>query len=222
MRCTVVLEFDDGDSTALRRVELTRLYRDVADPKPGDIGLSLAEGKTLLQTVQQEFAMAQIQQFCELRRTCRACGAPRRRHDSHCSELKTTLGKVFYCRERWKACDCGADESRYVSPLKNYLPESSTGELERGISLPLRRLFRRPVDGFWIRLTSAECCSMSIKRLHRSHMAASRRPARSSNCGTYLCAFEAGYGRVKPNVGKSLVKSSASCSLCESKVTQLR
>src|SRR6202051_716371 len=40
--------------------------------------------------------------------------------------------------------------------------------------------------------------------------------------GTYLCAFEAGYGRVKPNVGKWLVKSSASCSLCESKVTQLR
>jgi len=196
MRCTVVLEFDDGDSTALRRVELTRLYRDVADPKPGDIGLSLAEGKTLLQTVQQEFAMAQIQQFCELRRTCRACGAPRRRHDSHCSELKTTLGKVFYCRERWKACDCGADESRYVSPLKNYLPESSTGELERGISLPLRRLFRMPVDGFWIGLTSAECCSMSIKRSHRSHTAASRRPTRPSNCGTYLCAFEAGYGRV--------------------------
>src|ERR1700694_745217 len=66
------------DSPAWRRVELTRLYRDVADPKPGDVGLSLAEGKTLLQTVQQEFAMAQIQQFCELRRTCRACGAARR------------------------------------------------------------------------------------------------------------------------------------------------
>ena len=147
MRCTVVLEFDDGDSTALRRVELTRLYRDVADPKPGDVGLFLAEGKTLLQTVQQEFAMAQIQQFCELRRTCRACGAPRRRHDSHCSELKTTLGKVFYCRERWKACDCGADESRYVSPLKNYLPESSTGELRwlhatLGASMPYRQAMR--------------------------------------------------------------------------------
>jgi hypothetical protein len=82
MRCTVVLEFDDGDSTALRRVELTRLYRDVADPKPGDLGLSLPEGKTLLQTVRQEFATAQIQQFCELRRTCRACGASRRRHEA--------------------------------------------------------------------------------------------------------------------------------------------
>jgi len=42
--------------------------------------------------------MAQIQKFCELRRTCRTCGAPRRRHDSHCPELKTTLGKVFYGR----------------------------------------------------------------------------------------------------------------------------
>jgi hypothetical protein len=52
--------------------------------------------------------------------------------------------EVFYCRERWKACNCGADESRYVSPLKNYLPETSTGELRwlhatLGASMPYRQ-----------------------------------------------------------------------------------
>jgi len=35
-----------------------------------------------METVRQEFATAQIQQFCELRRTCRACGASRRRHEA--------------------------------------------------------------------------------------------------------------------------------------------
>jgi hypothetical protein len=65
-------------------------------------------------------------------------------HDSHCSELKTALGKVFYCRERWKACNCGADGARYVSPHKNYLTEASTGELrwlhaELGATMPYRQ-----------------------------------------------------------------------------------
>ena len=77
MRCTVVLEFDDGESTTLRRVELTRLHRDLAKAEPGDVGLSLAEWKTLLQTVQQEFAMAQIQQFCSCANVPRVwCVAP--------------------------------------------------------------------------------------------------------------------------------------------------
>ncbi|SOE54326.1 hypothetical protein SAMN05446635_0698 [Burkholderia sp. OK233] len=144
MQCTVVLEFDDGDSNTWRRVELMRLHRDPAKAESGDVGLSLDDVKTLLQTVQQEFTTAQIQQFCERRRRCRVCVVSRRRHDSHGSELKTTLGKVFYCRERWNACNCGADESRYVSPLKNFLPESSTGELRWlhatvGASMPYRQ-----------------------------------------------------------------------------------
>jgi hypothetical protein len=45
VRCTVVLEFDDDDSTTLRRVELTRLQQEIAKAEPGDGGLSLAEGK---------------------------------------------------------------------------------------------------------------------------------------------------------------------------------
>ena len=48
--------------------------------------------------------VAQLGQFCEQRRTCQACGAVRRLHDSHCSNLKTIFGAAFYCRDRWKAC----------------------------------------------------------------------------------------------------------------------
>ena len=144
MRCTVVLEFDDGDATVSRRVELMKLHRNVANPDPGDAGLTLADGKTLLQTIQQEFTNAQLEKFCELRQRCEKCGVLRRRHDSHCSELKTTLGKVFYCRERWKACKCGADGAGYISPMKDYVPESSTGELQwlhatLGASMPYRQ-----------------------------------------------------------------------------------
>ncbi len=75
------------------------------------------------------------------------CGVLRRLHDSHCSELKTTLGKGFYCRDRWKACKCSADASRYVSPLMNYSTDANTGDLpwlhaEFGATTPKRVMDR--------------------------------------------------------------------------------
>ena len=147
MRCTVVLEFDDGDGADVRRVELMRLHRDSADPNAGDVGISLAEGKTLVQSVQQEFVVAQLGRYCAKRRPCPACGTVRRLHDGHCVSVKTVFGAAFYCRERWKACGCGADHSRYVSPLKGYLPESTTGELRwlhasLGAMMPYRQALR--------------------------------------------------------------------------------
>jgi hypothetical protein len=147
MRCAIVLEFDNGDGSVGKRVEVMRFHRPVEDQTPGDVGLSLAEGKSLLNCVQQEFVVGQIERFCASRRSCVGCGLQRRLHDSHCSELKTPLGKVFYCRERWKACNCGADGSRYVSPLKDYLTEASTGELrwlhaELGATMPYRQAKR--------------------------------------------------------------------------------
>jgi len=128
----------------MKRIELVRFHRLIEDQTPGDVGLSLAEGKSLLNCVQQEFVVEQIERFCASRRSCFVCGVQRRLHDSHCSELKTALGKIFYCRERWKACNCGADGSRYVSPLKNYLTEASTGELrwlhaQLGATMPYRQ-----------------------------------------------------------------------------------
>jgi hypothetical protein len=144
MRCTIVLEFDNGDGSVVKRVEVMRFHRPTEDQTPGDVGLSLAEGKSLLNCVQQEFVVEQIERFCASRRTCVGCGVQHRLHDSHCSEVRTALGKVFYCRERWKACYCGADGSRYISPLKNYLTEASTGELrwlhaELGTTMPYRQ-----------------------------------------------------------------------------------
>jgi hypothetical protein len=150
MRRTVVLEFDDGDGTAGKRIEVMRFHRSTEKPTAGDVGLSLAEGQSLVGCVQQEFVVEQLERYCSSRRTCASCGASRRLHDSRCSELKTTLGGVFYCRERWKACRCGADDSRYVSPLKSYLTDASTGELrwlhaELGATMPYRQA-RRVMD----------------------------------------------------------------------------
>lgn len=145
MRCLVVLEFDAGEvGQPPRRVELMRFHRNTTRPRPGDVGMTLEEGKTLLLAVQQELVIERIVQFCEQRRMCPRCQAPRRLHDAHCSEVKTLFGNISYCRERWKACACGADHTRYVSPLKEYLPAASNPELRwlhatLGAMLPYRQ-----------------------------------------------------------------------------------
>lgn len=45
MRCTIVLDFDNGDGRVVKRVEVMRFHRAVEEQTPGDVGLSLAEGK---------------------------------------------------------------------------------------------------------------------------------------------------------------------------------
>ncbi|MDQ0138462.1 hypothetical protein J2T05_000035 [Cupriavidus necator] len=146
MRCTIVLEFDDGQGTVVKRVELMRFHRAECGAC-GDVGLTLEEGKSFVNCVQQDFVNEQIARYCASQRPCKACGTLRREHDEHCTELKTTLGKVYYVRPRWKACKCGADKSRYVSPLKSFFDEASTAELrwlhaELGATMPYRQAMR--------------------------------------------------------------------------------
>jgi hypothetical protein len=39
MRCTIVLEFDNGDGSVVKRVEVMGFHRPVEDQTPGDVGL---------------------------------------------------------------------------------------------------------------------------------------------------------------------------------------
>jgi hypothetical protein len=93
-----------------------RLHRNTESPTEGDVGLTLAEAKTALLSVQQDLASEQQGRYCAARRACPLCTAVRKLHDSHCSEVRTVIGQVSYIRERWKACSCGADEGRNISP----------------------------------------------------------------------------------------------------------
>ena len=100
MRCTIVLEFQDDEVGHPRRIELMHLHRNLMSPSPGDVGLTLAEGKMLLMAAQQQFVDAQIERYCEETRACRQCGHVRRMHDGKRSQMKTIFGDVNYCRDR--------------------------------------------------------------------------------------------------------------------------
>ncbi len=75
MRCTIVLEFqDDKGGRDPQRIVLIRFHRNMLSPSPGDVGLTLAEGKMLLIAAQQQFVDAQIERYCEETRACHQCG----------------------------------------------------------------------------------------------------------------------------------------------------
>jgi hypothetical protein len=38
MRCTIVLEFDNGDGSVVKRVEIMRLHMAIENQPPGDVG----------------------------------------------------------------------------------------------------------------------------------------------------------------------------------------
>lgn len=48
IRYTIVLEFDDGDSTVAKRIEVMRFHRVDRSQASGDVGLSLVEGKSFV------------------------------------------------------------------------------------------------------------------------------------------------------------------------------
>jgi hypothetical protein len=94
--------------------------------------------------MQQDFVGEQLSRYCAARRACPRCTAVRKLQDSHCSEVRTVIGRVSYIRERSQACSCGADDGRYISPLKNYRSEAYTAELKwmhakLGAMLPYRQ-----------------------------------------------------------------------------------
>ena len=73
MRMVVTVEFADaGTRTGKHRV--LAVTRNVSYASSGDIGLSLAEAKNMLEYVQQEFVTAQAEELIERARVCVRCG----------------------------------------------------------------------------------------------------------------------------------------------------
>lgn len=81
MRIKILLQIT-GDNGAAAVAEEVAAFEKVTE-RPEDLGLSIAEGKTLLAAVQQRTIDAQVASWTELHRCCDACGQRRRSKGSH-------------------------------------------------------------------------------------------------------------------------------------------
>ncbi len=133
MQWTVRLEArtSAGDVTT---TELVTFSRRAMISTLAEIGLTLAETKTLLAELQASMLCGQVAEYAALRRACVDCGALQPLKDRRTRRLRTLFGTVEIEAPRFKVCRCrlvAPLAQATVSPVCALLSARCTPELER-------------------------------------------------------------------------------------------
>src|SRR2546427_10621160 len=120
----VVTRSDDGQES-IREVASV----ECADLTPETLGLSLAEGKTILQAIQEVVVEWQMQAYVGQQRHCPHCGHLRHSKETHHTVFRTVFGSLPVESPRLIHCSCQTHETHSFSPLATLLPEHTTPEL---------------------------------------------------------------------------------------------
>jgi hypothetical protein len=114
MRVKVLLQLIGDDGAASDAMEAAVFEKQTE--RSEDLGLSIAEGKTLMASVQQQVVDAQIASWAERCRCCDACGRRRHSKGSHPVVFLTLYGDVRIASPRLHRCPCqGSDGPATVS-----------------------------------------------------------------------------------------------------------
>ncbi len=115
--------------------ELVTFSRPAVVSTLAEIGLLLAEGKTLLARLQAGMLCGQVAAYAVHHRVCAACGMLQPLKDRRTRRLQTLFGTVEVEAPRFKVCRCRPSapmvEARTVSPVCALLTARCTPELER-------------------------------------------------------------------------------------------
>src|SRR5437867_6129720 len=121
MKITVQLVIESGDGSAVV-TEVATLAREALTDET--LGLSLAEGKTILAGVQEAIVAQQAAAYLAMQQTCPVCGSSRRRKGQHQIVVRSLFGTLRLDSPRLTTCSCQpADLPRSSSPLAERLPE---------------------------------------------------------------------------------------------------
>jgi hypothetical protein len=103
-----------------------------AELSPATLGLTLAEGKSLLAGVQQALVTAQAAAHVETHRHCPHCGVEYRLKGQHTLTVRTLFGKLKLPSPRYYSCSCQPEllQQKSFSPLITLLPERTSPELQ--------------------------------------------------------------------------------------------
>src|SRR6185436_5742341 len=120
----VMLRTDDGQQ---RTQELLVIERE--DIQPDTLGLTGAESKRLLRTLQEVMVKQQVQDFVEMHRQCLQCGHADYPKDRRSISVRTVFAKVTLESPRFYPCACQPSAQRTFSPVAAQLPARTTPEL---------------------------------------------------------------------------------------------
>ncbi len=99
------------------------------DFTPASLGLSLAEGKAVLQALQEVVVEWPMQAYLRQQRHCPHCGTLRQSKGAPHTVFRPVFGALPVESPRLTHCACQAHDTHSVSPLADLLPEPTTPEL---------------------------------------------------------------------------------------------
>ncbi len=133
MQWTVRLEARTS-AGEVKTTELVTFSRPAMISTLAEIGLMLAETKTLLAKLQAGMLCGQVAEYAALCRVCKECGVPQPLKDRRTRRLQTLFGTVEVEAPRFKMCRCRQPVPMAevtVSPVCALLTARCTPELER-------------------------------------------------------------------------------------------
>lgn len=126
MPIKVQLVFEDDVGNA-KTVEIAQIQRSALSPTT--LGLTLAESKEILHTLQVHLVERQVKEYQQQQRPCPGCQHPRRVKEHRSIIYKTLFGKLTLPSDRLFQCECQPHETKSFSPLSDLLPERTAPEL---------------------------------------------------------------------------------------------
>ena len=125
VKVQVVIESDNRDTQVIQ--EVAQIERSSLQPE--NLGLSLAEAKTLLQNTQRTLVEQQIASFETQNSSCLHCGKKLLHKDKRTIVYRTLFGKLKLRTRRLFHCACREQPTRTFKPLANLLKERTSPEL---------------------------------------------------------------------------------------------
>jgi hypothetical protein len=101
-----------------------------ADLAMETLGLTLAEGKALLQSVQESVVAEQVAEDLAHRQRCPDCGARHTSKGQGGTAVQTVFGRVRVPNPRWHRCPCQASGPETFRPTSTWLTGRTSPELQ--------------------------------------------------------------------------------------------
>src|ERR1035437_420329 len=170
---------------------------------PASVGLTIAEGKALLASLQEQIVTAQVQQHVVNMKFCPQCGNAFRTKGHYQSTLRSVYGSVGVRIRRLRTCPCSGSQAQSFSTLftnkSPITPELRYLTAKMAALLPFRRAadFLGELLPLSAQATHSTVRNRTMKVGRRLQRSAETLAAATSNepCKELVVGFDGGYVR---------------------------
>jgi len=125
IKVQVLVESETGKTETVENI----VCLERGDLRPENLGLTLAEAKSILAGVQKTMVERQIEEYLDPEACCPLCGKARLHKGHHTLTYRTLFGKLRLRSIRLHHCECQPHPTKTFSPLAHLLPEHTAPEL---------------------------------------------------------------------------------------------